>query len=430
MTQMQSALQGIITEEMRQVAADEGQEPEWVCAEIAAGRIVIPHNIHRSFEARGIGHGLRTKINVNIGTSEDHCHLADELTKLDIAIRYGADSIMDLSTGGNVAQIRDHLMQHSPVMFGTVPIYAVMTSLKREGKDLSAMTADMLFEEIDHQARSGVDFMTVHAGVTKRSLSFFEQDERVLGVVSRGGAFIRHWMRCHNAENPLYAGYDRLLTICERYDVTLSLGDGLRPGAQVDATDRGQVAELLVLGELVERARKRGVQVMVEGPGHVPLHEIIMNVQLQKRLCHQAPFYVLGPLTTDIAPGYDHIAGAIGGALAAAHGADFLCYLTPAEHLCLPTADDVKQGVIATKIAAHTADIAKGLGQAITQDRLISQARRAFDWDAVYAYSVDPEFARQRKEQSESRTQNHCTMCGSLCAVKMDQQTPGVVEAV
>ncbi len=421
-TQMQSALQGIITDEMYQVAVYEGKEPEWIRAETAAGRVVIPKNIKRSFEVRGIGSGLRTKINVNLGTSEEHCHLGEELNKLDIATQYGADSIMDLSTGGNVETIRERIIQRSPVMLGTVPLYGVMTQLKQHDKEFSDMTPDMLFEEIEKQAQAGVDFMTVHAGITSRSLSFFENDERVLGVVSRGGSFVRHWMRCHNAENPLYEEYDRLLTICERYDVTVSLGDGLRPGSQADATDRGQVAELLVLGELVDRARKRGVQVMVEGPGHVPLNEIITNVQLQKRLCRQAPFYVLGPLPTDIAPGYDHIAGAIGAALAAANGADFLCYLTPAEHLCLPTEDDVKQGVIATKIAAHTADIARGIDGVIEQDRLISQARHTFDWEAVYKHSIDPELARQRKEDSESRKKEHCTMCGSLCAVKMDQQ--------
>lgn len=265
--------------------------------------------------------------------------------------------------------------------------------------------------------------MTVHAGITQRSLSFLENSSRVLGVVSRGGSLTRRWMTEHQQENPLYEQYERLLDICEEHDVTLSLGDGFRPGAQADATDRGQIAELLVLGELVERAQKRGVQVMVEGPGHVPLNQIISNVQLQKRLCHQAPFYVLGPLTTDIAPGYDHIVGAIGGALAAAHGADFLCYVTPAEHLCLPTEDDVKQGVVASKIAAHSADAAQGLAPAIERDRRMSQARRSFDWETVYHCALDPELARSRKESSESSQEDHCSMCGSLCAVKTDSAT-------
>ena len=423
MTQVQAARQGRITEEMRQVALREKRTAEWIRDEVAQGRVVIPKNLHRDFEACGIGRGLSTKINANIGSSEEHCNLQEELRKLDVAVKYGADSIMDLSTGGALDRIRDAVIQRSPVMVGTVPIYSIVVQLAQQERSPLELTADLLFEEIERHACAGVDFITVHAGITRRSLDFLENSRRVLGVVSRGGSLLRRWITQHQQENPLYEHYERLLDICERHDVTLSLGDGVRPGAQADATDRGQIAELLVLGELVERAQERGVQVMVEGPGHVPLDQIISNVQLQKRLCHEAPFYVLGPLTTDIAPGYDHIVGAIGGALAAAHGADFLCYLTPAEHLCLPTEDDVKQGVIASKIAAHSADIACGLAPAIAQDRRMSQARRGFDWETVYSCALDPQLARFRKESSESLQEDHCSMCGSLCAVKTDTAT-------
>ncbi|MBW1847844.1 MAG: phosphomethylpyrimidine synthase ThiC [Deltaproteobacteria bacterium] len=422
MTQMQSALKGVITPEMRDVAKYENKDPDWICGEVAIGRLVIPKNINHNFEARGIGAGLKTKINANIGTSEEHCNLAEEIKKLKISEKYGVDSVMDLSTGGNLDFARESIIKQSSVMIGTVPIYAVATKLTQDGRDLMDMTADMLFEEIEKQAITGVDFMTVHAGITKQSISFFENDERILGVVSRGGSMIKHWVNHHQQENPLYEEYDRLMDICEKYDVTLSLGDGFRPGAQSDATDRGQIAELLVLGELVDRARKRGIQVMVEGPGHVPLNEVEANVQLEKKICNDAPFYVLGPLTTDIAPGYDHIVGAIGGALAAASGVDFLCYVTPAEHLCLPTEDDVRQGVIASKIAAHAADIVKGVQGALERDNIVSKARRDFDWETIYKYSLDPDLARERKENSESKGQDHCTMCGSLCAVKRDKE--------
>jgi len=422
MTQMQYAMKGMITTEMRDVAAYEKKDPEWIRGEVASGRLVIPKNIHHDFKARGIGAGLKTKINANIGTSEEHCNLAEEIKKLKISEKYGADSVMDLSTGGNLDFIRESIIKQSSVMIGTVPIYAVATKLTQDGKELIDMTPDMLFKEIEKQAIAGVDFMTVHTGITRKSISFFENDERILGVVSRGGSMIKYWVKHHHQENPLYEEYDRLMDICEKYDVTLSLGDGFRPGAQADATDRGQIAELLVLGELVDRARERGIQVMVEGPGHVPLNEVKANVLLEKKICNDAPFYVLGPLTTDIAPGYDHIVGAIGGAIAAANGVDFLCYVTPAEHLCLPTEDDVKQGVIASKIAAHAADIVKGVDGALERDNIISKARRDFDWETIYKYSLDPDLARERKEGSESKGQDHCTMCGSLCAVKRDKE--------
>ena len=423
MTQLQAAKEGTITDAMKAVAEYEGYSPEWIRDEVAAGRIVIPKNINHDFVPRGIGNKLKTKVNANIGTSEEHCNLEEEVAKLKIAVKHGADSVMDLSTGGKLDFALRTILDQSEVMVGNVPIYATIAKLGQEGKDVLDMTADMLFNEIEFQAKEGVDFMTVHCGITRRSISFMENSERLLGVVSRGGSLIKRWMVYHNQENPLYAQYDRLLDICEKYDVTLSLGDGFRPGAQADATDRGQIAELLVLGELVEKAQKRGIQVMVEGPGHVPLDQVVANVQLQKKVCNNAPFYVLGPLTTDIAPGYDHIVGAIGGALAAAHGVDFLCYVTPAEHLCLPTEEDVKRGVIASKIAAHSGDIVKKVPGAIERDHIVSKARRDFDWETIYANSLDPELARDRKENSESHGEDHCTMCGSLCAVKTDRKS-------
>ncbi|NTW33108.1 MAG: phosphomethylpyrimidine synthase ThiC [Bacteroidetes bacterium] len=421
MTQMQYALKGTITKEMMQVATNEELAPEWICSEVAAGRITIPKNINHNFDAVGIGNGLRTKINANIGTSEKHCNQEEEIRKLDISIKYGADSIMDLSTGGDLQKILERVIKHSPVMVGTVPIYKVMANLLMENKTFSQMKPDDIFSEIERQAIMGVDFMTLHCGVTRNSLSFLKNDERILGIVSRGGSLLRRWMEKNNAENPLFEQYDRVLDICEKYDVTISLGDGLRPGAGADASDRGQFAELLILGELVDRARARGVQVIVEGPGHMPLDQIEMNIKLMKKICKQAPFYVLGPLTTDIAPGYDHIVGAIGGAIAAAAGVDFLCYLTPAEHLCLPDEEDVKQGVIASRIAAQSGDIVKGVKSAIRQNNAMSKARRDLNWEAMFNCAIDPEQARKRKSSSESADEDHCTMCGNLCAIKTDR---------
>lgn len=420
-TQVQLARKNIITKEMQQVAEYEGIDAEWIRNKIAIGRIVIPKNLNREFIPRGIGNGLKTKINANLGTSKEQCNFSDELDKLHIAVKYGADAIMDLSTGGDLDIIRKHIIEQSKVAVGTVPIYAVMTKIIAAGKNISAMQPDELFLEIENQAKMGVDFVTLHCGVTLTSLAFLENHPRLGGIVSRGGALLKKWMQDNKAENPLYEQYDRVLDICERYDVTISLGDGLRPGAGNDATDRGQIAELLILGELVKRAQQRGVQVIVEGPGHVPLDQIEMNIKLMKKICHHAPFYVLGPLTTDIAAGYDHISGAIGGAIAAAHGADFLCYVTPAEHLTLPDLDDVKQGVIASKIAAHSGDIVKGIPGAKERDHAISKARRELDWDTIYKYALDPELARERRKTSASAAQKHCTMCGNLCAIKIDK---------
>ncbi len=421
MTQLESALKGIITPEMEIVANKEARTKEYIRDEVAKGRIVIPKNINHNFSAVGIGYGLKTKVNSNIGTSEKHCSVEEELEKLQASVKYGADSIMDLSTGGDLTSILKQMVQNSPLMLGTVPIYNVMSRLLAEGKAFYDMTPDLLFEEIENHAKIGVDFITVHCGITKRSLESYETSERLLGIVSRGGSLIKQWMKNHKRENPLYEEYDRLLEICLKYDVTLSLGDGMRPGSQYDASDRGQFAELLVLGELVDKARQKGVQVMVEGPGHIPLDQVEMNVKIMKSICKEAPFYVLGPLVTDIASGYDHITGAIGGALAAGAGVDFLCYVTPAEHLCLPTVEDVRQGIIATKIAAHAGDIVKRIPGAIEKDHKVSKARREFDWDTIYANSLDPELARKRKDESESKDDDYCTMCGKLCAVRTDR---------
>jgi phosphomethylpyrimidine synthase len=406
---------------MRQVAEKEHVDAEWLRKNIAEGNIVIPKNINRNFSATGIGKGLATKINANIGTSEKHCNLIEELEKMEVAVKYGVHAIMDLSTGGNLHSILQKILDISPVMVGTVPVYGVVTQLLKQGKRISQLDPEDLFWEIEQQAQMGVDFMTLHCGVTQSSLSFLQNDERVCGIVSRGGAILKRWMTDNNKENPLYEQYNRVLDICMKYDVTISLGDGLRPGAGADATDRGQIAELLILGELVDRAREKGVQVMVEGPGHMPLDQIEMNMKIMKCLCHGAPFYVLGPLVTDAAPGYDHIVGAIGGTVAAIHGADFLCYVTPAEHLCLPDANDVKEGVIASRIAAHAADIVKNIDQAKQRDYFISKARRELDWETMFKNALDPELARKRKIESESSDEDHCSMCGNLCAVKNDQ---------
>jgi phosphomethylpyrimidine synthase len=421
MTQLQQALKGIVTKEMHEVGQYENLDPEWIRNEVAYGRIVIPKNIHHSFEARGIGNGLKTKVNANIGTSPKHCNPEEELSKLEVAVKYGADAVMDLSTGGDLRQILKSIIEHSPLMIGTVPIYAVITKLIKENKEIADMNPDSLFSEIEDQAKVGVDFMTLHCGVTKTSLSFLQNDERVAGIVSRGGSFIKRWMMENKSENPLYEQFDRVLNICEEYDVTISLGDGLRPGAGSDASDRGQIGELLISGELVERAHKHGVQVIVEGPGHVPLDQIEMNVKLMKRICSNAPFYVLGPLTTDIAPGYDHIVGAIGGAIAAAYGADFLCYVTPAEHICLPTVEDVKEGVVASKIAAHSGDIVKKIKGSRELDYAMSRARRELDWEEMFKYAINPELPRSRRQNSESANEDYCTMCGYLCAIKTDR---------
>jgi phosphomethylpyrimidine synthase len=418
MTQIEAARSSRITDAMHQVAQKEGLSPETVREKVAAGVVVIPKNRNRNCQACGIGQGLKTKVNANIGTSPSHCDLKEELVKLDTAVAAGADAVMDLSTGGNLDRILQTILKHSPVIVGTVPIYKVVSKLMAENKPAVEMTADDLMAEIEMQAVAGVDFITVHCGITRQSLSVLKGCDRIMGMVSRGGTFLAEWIVAHKEENPLYAQYDRLLEICRQHDVTLSLGDGLRPGAIHDAEDRAQISEMLILGDLARRARNAGVQVMIEGPGHVPLGRIAGDVQLQKHVCDNAPYYVLGPLPTDIAPGYDHLVGAVGGAIAAASGADFLCYLTPAEHLHLPTIQDVHDGVMATRIAAHIGDLEKRLPGAADWDRTMSLARRKFDWDTMYRQAMDPELARKRRMQTEDHHRDVCTMCGDLCAIK------------
>jgi phosphomethylpyrimidine synthase len=419
MTQLSQARAGIITPEMQEVARQENLEPEIIRGKIAAGRVVIPKNVGRDFFVRGIGEGLRTKVNANIGTSPEHADINEEIAKLQISIAAGTDSVMDLSTGGDLDAIRKVILEKSCVMVGTVPIYGAAARLLQQDKQIVQMTADGLFEEIERQCREGIDYITVHCGITRRSLEVLADSHRVAGMVSRGGSILALWMKHHRKENPLYEQYDRLLDIAFKFDVTLSLGDGLRPGAIADAGDRAQFEELVTLGDLGRRAREKGVQVMIEGPGHVPLDQVKANIQLEKTICDGAPFYVLGPLTTDIAPGYDHITSAIGGAIAAAAGADFLCYVTPAEHLRLPTIAEVREGVFAARIAAHSGDIAKGLPGAADWDRKMSQARVALDWEGMYNLAIDSELARSKRQNSEAYDQAVCTMCGKLCSINM-----------
>jgi phosphomethylpyrimidine synthase len=421
-TQLEFARAGIITEPMRRAVASEPISAERLCQLIAEGRAVLPHNRNHSFpEVKAIGEGLTTKVNANLGTSGECVNLEVERAKLAAALDARADSIMDLSTGGDLDAFRRFFLEHSTVMVGAVPIYAVAAGLAARHQGLDKMDADRLFEAIDRQCTEGVDYITVHCGVTRASVRKLEVYERVMPCVSRGGSILMHWMRKNDKENPLFEDYDELLKIVHRHDVTLSLGDGFRPGTIVDANDGAQLEELLILGELARRARAKGVQVMVEGPGHVPLHHIQGHVQLQKRLCDGAPFYVLGPLPTDIAAGHDHITAAVGGALAGMAGADFLCYVTPAEHLGLPDAEDVRLGVMATRIAAHIADIAKGLPGASEQDRRISIARQNLDWEAVTREALDPRLVSSRLQISADR--EACTMCGKLCAVKVGRGT-------
>jgi phosphomethylpyrimidine synthase len=413
MTQREAALAGKVTEVMAQAAQKEGLAPEVIRQGLAQGTLVVPANPgHRNLSPLAIGRGVRVKINANIGTSPHDVNLEKEEAKLAAALRYGADAVMDLSTGGPLNDLRTTLLAKCPAPFGTVPIYQVMT----EAKSLEEVKGDWFLDMVEHHAKQGVDFVTVHCGVTRKALPLLKK--RVTGVVSRGGAFLTAWMRRHRQENPLYAQYDRLLQIARDHDVTLSLGDGLRPGCLADATDKAQLHELKILGELTKRAWAKGVQVMVEGPGHLPLKAIRKNVRLQQKYCAHAPFYVLGPLVTDVASGYDHIAGAIGGALAATEGASFLCYVTPAEHLKLPEVEDVIDGVVASRIAAHAADIANGIPGAADWDLSMSKARRALDWQTQIRLSINPDKAQRYRELSLAQ-EDQCTMCGKFCAMKV-----------
>ena len=421
-TQLSMAKQGTISDEMKLVAKTEGFLPEEIRDLVAQGLVVIPKNINHDFPAKGIGKGLTTKINANIGTSMDHLDIDEELEKMKVAVDAGADSVMDLSTGGDLRQIRKIILDNCPVMLGAVPIYGAASSLVAQGKNILEMSADFLFDTIEQQCEEGIDYITVHCGVTQQTYSLADENNRIGGIVSRGGSLLSAWMKHNNRENPLYEEYDRLLEIAFKYDVTLSLGDGLRPGAIADASDKAQFKELIVIGELTQRAREAGVQVIVEGPGHVPLNQIEANILMQKRICDNAPFYVLGPLPTDCAPGYDHITAAIGGAIAAAAGADFLCYVTPAEHLCLPNLKDVKEGVVASKIAAHSGDIAKGVKGAMERNIQMSKYRKQLDWEGMYGLALDPELPKKRRRESENNEKNVCTMCGELCAVKIHNE--------
>ncbi|MFW6080266.1 MAG: phosphomethylpyrimidine synthase ThiC [Desulfosalsimonas sp.] len=418
MTILESAKSGRITDDMRLVAEAEKVSAEHLCRQIALGRVVIPKNKGRNFHPRGIGKGLRTKVNANIGTSPSSCCFEKELEKLDAAVSAGADAVMDLSTGGDLDAMLAKILEKSKVMTGTVPVYKAVSRILSAGKTCADLTADLIFDEIESQCAMGVDFITVHCGITGETLRMLEGCGRMMGMVSRGGSLIAEWMSENNAENPLYAGYDRLLEIAGAHDVTLSLGDGLRPGTNFDAHDRAQLSELIVLGELARRARNAGVQVMIEGPGHVPLGRIATDMLLQQRLCGDAPYYVLGPLPTDIAAGHDHIAGAAGGAIAAANGADFLCYVTPAEHLTLPGVREVREGVIASKIAAHIGDLEKQIPSAWERDRKMSEARGRFDWHAMFEQAIDPEKAESMRAASVDSGRDVCTMCGDFCALK------------
>jgi phosphomethylpyrimidine synthase len=420
MTQLEAALRGEITPQMRRVAEREGVEPEIILRGVAAGRVVIPANVnHANLDPAGIGEGLRIKVNANLGTSSAIADVDDELAKLAAAVEAGADTVMDLSSAGDLDAIRRRLLAQCPLPFGSVPIYqAAVEAAKRHGQ-ITAMTADDIFDAIRRHAEDGVDFLTVHCGVTREGVRHLESSGRIAGMVSRGGTFLACWIMANDAENPLYEQFDRLLEIARAHDATLSLGDGMRPGAIADATDRPQVHELVVLGELVERARTAGVQAMVEGPGHLPLDQVAANVAMEKRICRGAPFYVLGPIVTDIAPGYDHITSAIGGALAGMAGADFLCYVTPSEHLALPSARDVREGVIAARIAAHAADIVRLGARASARDEAMSRARRDLDWEQQFRLALDPVRARELHARGAAEEAEACSMCGEFCVFKL-----------
>jgi phosphomethylpyrimidine synthase len=419
MTQILEARKGNITPEMEAVARAEGVGIGHIVEGVAQGTIVITRNSrHTSITPLGVGKGLRTKINANIGTSKDRMSIEGEIEKLKAAVAAGADAVMDLSTGGPIVGIRSEILRHSTVSVGTVPIYQAAVETVEQGKSIVQMDPELLFRVIEEQGEEGVDFVTVHCGVTAASVERLKRQGRIMDVVSRGGAFHLEWIISNEMENPLFARYDRLIGIAKKYDMTLSLGDGMRPGCLADATDRAQIEELITLGELRDIALEAGVQVMIEGPGHVPINQVETNIKIQKELCKGAPFYVLGPLVTDVAPGYDHITSAIGGAIAGAAGADFLCYVTPSEHLRLPDLDDVREGVIASRIAAHAADIAKGVKGAMDWDREMARRRKALDWKGQIELSINPERSRKLRESSMPKESDVCTMCGEFCSMK------------
>jgi phosphomethylpyrimidine synthase len=418
-TQIELARKNIITKEMQSVAKYEGISAEYIRKSVANGTIVVLKNNLRpansKFRVVGIGKGLKIKVNANIGTSPKSKNISYEHKKVLTAIKYGADAVMDLSTGGNISKIRKMVIKTSTIPIGTVPIYGLICDLSRKGKKFINTSAQQMFDEIENQLADGIDFVTVHCGLTLKALNILKKRKRLVGIVSRGGSFLAEWMLHNKKENPLYENYDELLKIVKKYDAVISLGDGLRPGCIADNTDEAQIEELKTLGKLQQYALKRNVQTMIEGPGHVPLNNIEKNIKLQKKYCHNAPFYVLGPLTTDIAPGYDHITSAIGGALAGYFGADFLCYVTPAEHLSLPNVEDVKNGVIASRIAAHSAEIARGYKNSLKIDYELSKARKNFNWKRQKMFSIDPyEFEKRLSAKSK----DVCSMCGEFCAMK------------
>ena len=419
MTQKSEAVKGNITPEMEDVSKNENIDVNKLVKLIANGKVVIPKNINSNVKACGIGEGLTTKINANIGSSSKIDDLDLEINKAKLAVEYGADAIMDLSTGSDLKLFRKKIMEAIDVIIGTVPIYEAGVVTLAKGNEIIDMDPDDIFKAIENQASEGVDFMTLHCGITKDLVSKLEKQKRMMGIVSRGGTFMASWIKHNGEENPLYENYDYLLELSYEYDITLSLGDGLRPGCLADASDIPQIQELVNLGGLVKRAQDANVQVMVEGPGHMPLNQIKANMEIQKTICHGAPFYVLGPLVTDLAPGYDHITSAIGGAIAATSGANFLCYVTPAEHLSLPSLEDVKEGVIASKIAAEAADVAKGLPQVWEREREMAKARKEFDWEKQFDLAFDKSKPRTYRDKCELDDDEMCAMCGEYCAVKI-----------
>ena len=415
-TQMDAAKKGIITREMEIVAKKESKNPEEIRSLVVEGKVAIPANInHKSLSPEGVGQGLRTKINVNLGISKDCCDCDRELEKVRTALDMGAEAIMDLSNYGKTAEMREAIVNMSTAMLGTVPIY---DALGYYDKDLKDLTAKEFLEVVEKHGQDGVDFVTIHAGLNREAVETVKRNKRLTNIVSRGGSLLFAWMEINNAENPFFEYYDELLDICAKYDITLSLGDALRPGSINDASDASQIKELITLGELTKRAWEKNVQVIIEGPGHMALNEIEANMVMQKRLCHGAPFYVLGPLVTDVAPGYDHITSAIGGAIAATYGADFLCYVTPAEHLRLPNLDDMKEGIIASKIAAHAADIAKGVKNARNWDNEMSKARADLNWERMFDLAIDPAKARRYRAESKPHDEESCSMCGKMCSMR------------
>ena len=420
MTQLESAKKNIITPLMRKIALAEGVRPDSLLRNIKSGKAVILKNNSRKLaKPCAVGLGLRTKVNSNLGTSTDKSSLKEELRKLDISIKYGADSVMDLSVGGDLKKIRGEIIKRSIIPLGTVPVYEIAVFAQKKRRNFLNFTPSDMLNILEAQAREGVDFFTIHSGVTQKNIATLKKNKRILSIVSRGGAIIANWMAFNKAENPFYEYFDQILDIAYKYDVVLSLGDGMRPGSILDATDKAQISELKTLGELALRAKMRNVQVMIEGPGHVPLNEIEKNIALEKKICHGAPFYVLGPLVTDVACGYDHINASIGGALAASFGADFLCYVTPAEHLKHPSEDDVREGVIASRISAHAADLVKNRQTAVKWDRRISLARKKRDWKEQIKLSIDPQKAARFRKESQPQNKDACTMCGKYCSIKL-----------